>query len=361
MGGVEPKHQNISSSGVRKRSRDSSTRSEDLEKLSRKNHSNMVYWGIDTRLWKQDGSAIAFLFFLYVLQGIPLGIASAIPYILTNNGVPYEQQALFSFTVWPFSLKLLWAPIVDGFYSNKIGRRKSWLVPIQYFIGGMMLWLSYNAEKLIALGDIFTLTVAFFLLNFGAATQDIAVDGWCLTMLSKENVGWASTCNSVGQTAGYFFGNVVFIALESSDFSNQWFRPFLGLQQANHGVVTLSKFLHSWGIIFLLTTTFVAMLKKEGQRGRKDKLPSNEQLGVFKTYKILGAILMKKPVLLYIAISLTSKIAFSATDKITVLKFIEKGVPKENLAFMAAALIPINIMLPLLISKFTAGPRPLAP
>ena len=29
------------------------------------------------------------------------------------------------------------------------------------------------------------------------ATQDIAVDGWALTMLSPENVGYASTCNSV--------------------------------------------------------------------------------------------------------------------------------------------------------------------
>ena len=47
--------------------------------------------------------------------------------------------------------------------------------------------------------NIFTLTVCFFILNFGAATQDIAVDGWALTMLSKKNVGLASTCNSVGQ------------------------------------------------------------------------------------------------------------------------------------------------------------------
>lgn len=34
----------------------------------------------------------------------------------------------------------------------------------------------------------------------------------------RENVGWASTCNSVGQTAGYFLGYVVFLALESRDF-----------------------------------------------------------------------------------------------------------------------------------------------
>ena len=33
--------------------------------------------------------------------------------------------------------------------------------------------------------------------------QDIAVDGWALTMLRKENVGYAATTNAMGQTLGY--------------------------------------------------------------------------------------------------------------------------------------------------------------
>lgn len=35
---------------------------------------------------------IAILFFLYVLQGIPLGLSSAIPMYLQNRGVSYRQQ-----------------------------------------------------------------------------------------------------------------------------------------------------------------------------------------------------------------------------------------------------------------------------
>lgn len=66
--------------------------------------------------------------------------------------------------------------------------------------------------------------------------QDIAVDGWALTMLSRENVGYASTCNSVGQTAGYFLGNVLFLALESADFCNKYLR----IEPKDTGIVTLS-------------------------------------------------------------------------------------------------------------------------
>lgn len=68
-------------------------------------------------------------------QGIPLGLAAAIPLILTNRQVSYKEQAGFSFAYWPFSLKLLWAPIVDSLYISRIGRRKTWLVPVQYLIG----------------------------------------------------------------------------------------------------------------------------------------------------------------------------------------------------------------------------------
>ena len=37
-------------------------------------------------------------------------------------------------------------------------------------------------------------------------------------------MGYASTCNSVGQTAGYFLGYVIFVALESADFCNKYLR-----------------------------------------------------------------------------------------------------------------------------------------
>lgn len=44
-------------------------------------------------------------------------------------------QALFSLAQWPNSIKLLWAPIVDAIYVKWIGRRKSWLHPIQFLEG----------------------------------------------------------------------------------------------------------------------------------------------------------------------------------------------------------------------------------
>ena len=46
---------------------------------------------------------------------------------------------------------MLWAPIIDSVFWAKFGRRKSWLVPVQYLIGITMLIASQYVSTL--LGD----------------------------------------------------------------------------------------------------------------------------------------------------------------------------------------------------------------
>ncbi len=53
------------------------------------------------------------------------------------------------------------------------------------------------------------------------------------------------------------------------------------------------------------------------------------------------------------------QIGFAAADAVTGLKLIQAGVPKERLALLGVPMVPIQIVLPLLISKYTSGPRPL--
>lgn len=50
---------------------------------------------------------------------------------------------------------------------------------------------------------------------------------------------------------------------------------------------------------------------------------------------------------------------FSAADAVTGLKLVEAGVPKAELALLAVPMVPLQILLPIFISKYTAGPRPL--
>ena len=257
----------------------------------------------------------------------------------------YKQQAEFSFAYWPFSVKLLWAPIVDSCFISSFGRRKTWLVPVQYLIGVTMMVLSYKVDYYLGDGsegsepNVTILTAMFFFLNFLAATQDIAVDGWALTMLQRHNVGYASTCNSVGQTAGYFLGYVFFMGLES------------------YGLVTLASFLQFWAVVFMIATTLVAVLKSETDSDNENS--DEPDLGLVETYKLLLDIIRLKVMPVTIVMLLTAKIGFAAADSVSSLKLIEAGVPKDKLAMLAIPMMPLQIILPWIISRYTAGPRPM--
>jgi len=197
--------------------------------------------------------------------------------------------------------------------------------------------------------NVRTLTIYFFSLYFLMATQDIAVDGWALTMLSKENVGYASTCNTIGQTLGYFLAHVGFLALNSPETCNR----FLRSTPQDVGMVTLGGFLWFWGWVFVLTTILVVFKKEKADEGEA------AEVGVLETYRQLVQILRLPNVRALCVVLLTNKLAFAVTDSATSLKLVEYGMPKEEIALMSPMLVFTGIAIPVLLTKYTSGPRPL--
>lgn len=160
-------------------------------------------------------------------------------------------------------------------------------------------WLGSDKKQ----PEIGLLTVLFFSLNFLAATQDIAVDGWALTMLKKQNVAYASTCNSVGQTTGFFFGYVLFLALESAEFCNNYLR----FEPEKVGLITLPGFFFFWGWVFLFTTTLVGIFKKEVEHADPDHDVVHEQ-SIQSTYLSLWHILKLPAIRTLAVVLLTCKV-----------------------------------------------------
>jgi len=88
---------------------------------------------------------------------------------------------------------------------------------------------------------------------FLSATQDIAVDGWALTLLSQENLSYASTCQTIGLNTGFFASFTVFLALNSSAFSEKWGVPRL----------SLDTYLRFWAIVCYSVTVWLTFFQKE--------------------------------------------------------------------------------------------------
>ena len=122
----------------------------------------------------------------HVLVMAALGFSSGLPFLLVGNTFGYwlrdEGSTLkaIGFLSWvgiAYSLKFLWAPILDRVGApllSKLGRRRGWMALAQLVVAGGLVAMAWAglAHGLVMLGA-FALVVAF-----ASSTQDIAIDAW---------------------------------------------------------------------------------------------------------------------------------------------------------------------------------------
>jgi len=136
---------------------------------------------------------------LYFAQGMPYGFqAKALPIYLRANGVAVMTITFLEVLALPWMLKALWAPLVDRYGSERIGRRKSWIVPMQF---GLVLTCVAAAFVPIE-GQLPLLLGLILLMNFFAATQDIAVDGFAVDLLEPHELGGGNSAQVMGYKLG---------------------------------------------------------------------------------------------------------------------------------------------------------------
>jgi PAT family acetyl-CoA transporter-like MFS transporter 1 len=301
----------------------------------------------------QDRKNFLLLVLLYFLQGIPMGLAGgSVPFLLKKH-LSYGQIGVFTLASYPYSLKLLWSPIVDAVWSPTLGRRKSWILPIQFFSGFGMIYMGGRAAKMMIDAEaedgsgVWTFTWWWFFLVFLCATQDIAVDGWALTLLSTPNLSYASTAQTVGLTAGQFLSYTVFLAFNSPDFANRWFRQ----TPSSEGVMTLGGYLTFWGYAYLIVTLGLAVLKREERTKERD--------GIMEVYKTMWGILKLRNIQSIIIIHLIAKIGFQANDAVTNLKLLDKGFSQEDMALTVLIDFPFEISLGYIAGRWSTAHPPI--
>lgn len=295
----------------------------------------------------KDKRSMVLLCVLYLIQGVPLGLAlGSIPFILKEH-LSYSQLATFALSSYPYSLKLLWSPIVDAVFFKRIGRRKSWIIPMQLVVGSLMLYISLNVQKLMAnpAANLTELTFVFTLLVTLSATQDIAVDGWALTLLSHDCLSYASTCQTIGLNTGFFASFTVFLAFNSETFAHKWGIP----------VLTLSAYLRFWSVVCYCVTIWLIFFKKEDK-----EVATEVDMSIKGVYKTIWTICKLKHVQLLVVVHLFAKIGFVAHEA-TSLKMIEKGLKREDLAVAVLVDFPFQILGGWLAAKWSRGDKPLRP
>ena len=108
---------------------------------------------------------------------------------MREAGVDLGTIGLFALVGTPYTIKFLWAPLVDALdvpvLSRLLGRRRGWLVFSQLLLMAAIVFLAFTdpakAPWLVAFGALLVATAS--------ATQDIVIDAFRVESLRAERAG----------------------------------------------------------------------------------------------------------------------------------------------------------------------------
>lgn len=185
------------------------------------------------------------------------GFAAGLPYALllgtlyawlSEAEVDLETMGVFSLIGLAYAFKFLWSPIIDRTAPpglRRLGRRKSWIVPAQFFVAAVLIVLSLlNPQTSLGWFSLLAGIGAF-----ASATQDIAIDAWRVDVADEvATLDILSTVYQLGyRIAALAGGALALVAAERVGWPAVYFG--LGIAMALVAVAGLFAPDNPWGAI----------------------------------------------------------------------------------------------------------------
>lgn len=139
-------------------------------------------------------------------SGLPLALSgSTLAIWMAERGVNLGTIGLFSLVGLPYTVKFLWAPLVDAlhvpFLSRRFGRRRGWLIFTQLVLAAAILLLG----TLDPVAAPFYVALGALLVAAASATQDIVIDAFRVESLDTNE----QAAGMAGFVAAYRIGMLV--------------------------------------------------------------------------------------------------------------------------------------------------------
>jgi len=178
-------------------------------------------------LWPLDRHIVIMLF-LGFSAGMPiLLIFGTLSVWLREAGVERTMVTYFSWAALGYSFKFVWAPLIDQlsipFLSDRLGRRRAWLLVSQFSVAFAM-WMMSSVDPVGSEDALYWMAVAAVLLGFSSATQDIVIDAF---RIESANVRLQALL-SASYIAGYR------IAMITASAGGLFLAEFLGSEQSHY-------------------------------------------------------------------------------------------------------------------------------
>lgn len=258
-------------------------------------------------------------------SGLPLALSGSTLLVwMRESGVDLGTIGLFALVGTPYTLKFLWAPLVDALHvpvlSRLFGRRRGWLVFTQLLLIAAIVLLALTdparSPLYVALGAL--------LVAAASATQDIVVDAFRVESLpeSEQAAGMAA------YVAAYRVGNLISTA------------GALFLVSGFEAMGLIKSTAWSWGYVAMAGMVMIgmvaALLATEPEQSRKaDETTSGESAFRRVLHTAIGAfsdMLARKDVVAILAFVILFKFTDSFSGTMTAPFVIDLGFTRNDYA-----------------------------
>lgn len=122
-------------------------------------------------------------------SGLPLAlVGGALQAWLTIDGIDLVTLGFFSLASLPYTFKFLWAPLIDRFDIPGLGRRRGWIICLQWTIALELFWLAQiSPQRAMAFFAVIVVLIAAT-----SATLDIVIDAYRTDVLEPHERGLGS-------------------------------------------------------------------------------------------------------------------------------------------------------------------------
>jgi MFS transporter, PAT family, beta-lactamase induction signal transducer AmpG len=156
----------------------------------------------------QAASPSIFIPTLYFAEGLPYSIVNMMSIVLFKNlGLDNSALGLYtSLLSIPWSIKFLWAPLIDKYKTRKL-----WIVMAQTVLAAA---ISLLIPALLCFCPLKVLFFIFLIIAICSATHDIAVDGYYLDALTKKEQALFVGIRNASYKVALLFGSgpLIFLA-----------------------------------------------------------------------------------------------------------------------------------------------------
>src|ERR1700687_1180828 len=130
-------------------------------------------WGVYCR------PRVLIILFLGFSSGLPLALSGSTLLIwMRESGVNLGTIGLFALVGTPYTIKFLWAPLIDALdvplLSRRFGRRRGWLLLSQFLLIAAIVFLGFSDPAL----SPYIVAFGALLVATASATQDLIVDAF---------------------------------------------------------------------------------------------------------------------------------------------------------------------------------------